>query len=195
MEKIENWDNVQAMNMGERETLEAQGYVCKILKAEERLSKSNKKMLCILFDIVEGPHAGYYNRLYENQMKTNKDPNKQINWQGVYRQMLEGDNFENYLKGLTEILEKNNPGYKFDFDQEKMKGLIFGGLFGKEEYIGQFDGKVHTTTRIRYIIDVDKVKNNEYNIPPLREVEKKENPFSSNENPFGNTVDDDDLPF
>ena len=194
MEKIANWDNVQAMNMGEREILEAQGYVCKILKAEERLSKSNKKMLCIYFDIIEGNHAGYYNRLYENQMKANKDPNKEIKWQGIYRQMLEGDTYENYLKGLTETLERNNEGYTFDFDQDKMKGLIFGGIFGKEEYYN-INGEIKTTTRIRYIIDVDRVRNNEYDIPALRQVERKENPFASNENPFGNQVTDDDLPF
>ena len=194
MERIENWDNVPAMNMGERETLEAQGYVCKILKAEERLSKSNKKMLVIYFDIIEGNHAGFYNRLYENQKKSNKDPNREINWQGIYRQMLEGDNYQNYLKGLTETLERCNEGYHFDFDQEKMKGLLFGGLFGKEEYYNQ-QGEIKTATRIRYIIDVDRVRNMEYDIPPLRQVERKENPFASNENPFGNQVTDDNLPF
>lgn len=195
MERVANWDNVEPMNMGERETLEAQAYVCKILKAEERLSTTNKKMLVLYFDIIEGKHAGYYNRLFEAQKKSNKDPNVEIKWKGVYRQMLEGDNFENYLKGLTDHLEKDNPGYKFDFDQDKMKGLIFGGLFGKEEYIGKFDGKVHTATRIRYIIDVERVHNLDYDIPPLREVEKQENPFASNQNPFGNQVADDDLPF
>ena len=194
MERPNNWDSVQPMNMGEREILEPQGYICKIISAEERLSKSNKKMLVIYFDIVEGTHAGYYKRLYDNQIKANKDPNKQINWQGVYRQMLEGENYANYLKGLTTILEENNPGYKFDFVPTNMKNLVFGGLFGKEEYYNQVN-EIKTSTKIRYVTSVEKVRNNEYNIPPLKEVERKENPFASNENPFENSNDNDDLPW
>lgn len=196
MERIVGYENAQAMNAGEREVIEPGGYICRIISAEERLSKSNKKMLVIYFDIAEGDKADFYKRRFEEDRKANTDPNKEVYWRGIYRQMLEGDKAANYLKGLMNTLKDSNPGFEWDWDEKKLAGLKFGGLFGREEYEKQDGSGTAMTTRLRFIRSVDFITDGDFEIPADRLLPKTENPFATNTNPFGNTSDNEDtLPF
>ena len=72
MEKMQGYDEAQALT-GEFETLEPGGYICVIKKAKEETSTTGKKMLVIAFDIAEGEHAGFYQRRFDDLVKTNPD--------------------------------------------------------------------------------------------------------------------------
>lgn len=192
MERMVGYEDAQAMNAGERETIEPGGYVCRIISAEERLSKSNKKMLVIYFDIAEGDKADFYKRRFEEDRKANTDPTKEVYWRGVHRQMLEGDKAVNYLKGLMNTLKESNLGFEWDWDEKKLAGLKFGGLFGREEYEKQ-DGSVGMTTRLRFIRTIDFILDGDYEIPADKLLPKTENPFATN-TAIGD-ASQDELPF
>ena len=184
MEKINGYEEAQAIT-GDYEVLEAGGYICKITGAREDKSKTGKRMLVIAFDIVEGEKAEYYQRRFDENTSTDKK------WQGVYRQMLDGDKAAAYLKGLMTSLEASNPNFTWNWDESKLKDLKFGGLFGREEY-EKIDGTRAFSTKIRWIRSVEKIKNGEFKIPEdkLLPVKQEENLWSV---PVDN--DSDDLPF
>ena len=184
MEKLENYDNVAPIT-GEFERLEAGGYICKIVSAKEETSKSGKRMLVIALDIAEGDKKDFF----RNRFTENANPDKKWPAGGVYRQMLEGDKAVGYLKGLMTSLEASNTGFKWDWDEKKLKDLKCGAIFGEEEY-EKLDGSVGTTTKVKFIRTVKAIQDGNFKVPELKKLPQKGEAFDS----FG-TVADDDLPF
>lgn len=190
MEKIEGYDEAEALT-GEYEKLEAGGYVCKIVNAKEEKSRSGKRMLVIAFDIDEGEHKEYYKRRFEEAKKV-ATADKPGRWQGTYRQMLEGEKAAGYVKGLMTILAKSNNGFVWDWNEEKLKGLKFGGLFGREEYI-KYDGSSGFSTKLRFIRSVDTIKDGKYEIPQDKLLPERGDSFDGFETVSGDMGDN--LPF
>ena len=88
-------------------------------------------------------------------------------------------------------LEASNPNFKWNWDESKLVGLKFGGLFGKEEYENQVTGERKMTTKIRFIRTVEAVKSGKFEIPNDKMLPTKGEAFDS----FATTSSDDDLPF
>lgn len=184
MEKLEGYEEAQALT-GEFERLEAGGYICKIINAKEETSKSGKRMLVIALDITEGDKKDFFG----NRFTENVNPDKKWPAGGVYRQMLEGDKAVGYLKGLMTSLEASNNGFKWDWDEKKLKDLKCGAIFGEEEY-EKLDGSVGTTTKVKFIRTVKAIQDGNFKVPELKKLPQKGEAFDN----FG-TVADDDLPF
>lgn len=184
MEKLAGYEEAQALT-GEFERLEAGGYICKIVSAKEETSKSGKRMLVIALDIAEGDKKDFF----RNRFTENANPDKKWPAGGVYRQMLEGDKAVGYLKGLMTSLEASNTGFKWDWDEKKLKDLKCGAIFGEEEY-EKLDGSVGTTTKVKFIRTVKAIQDGNFKVPELKKLPQKGEAFDS----FG-TVADDDLPF
>lgn len=184
MEKLAGYEETQALT-GEFERLEAGGYICKIVSAKEETSKSGKRMLVIALDIAEGDKKDFF----RNRFTENANPDKKWPAGGVYRQMLEGDKAVGYLKGLMTSLEASNTGFKWDWDEKKLKDLKCGAIFGEEEY-EKLDGSVGTTTKVKFIRTVKAIQDGNFKVPELKKLPQKGEAFDS----FG-TVADDDLPF
>lgn len=191
MEKPQGYDEAQALT-GEYETLEAGGYICKIIAAKEEKSKTNKKMLVLALDIAEGEKKDFFKKRFEENKKNNTDPTKEIKWPagGTYRQMLEGDKSVGYLKGLMTSLENSNPNFKWDWDEKKLKNLKCGAIFGEEEY-EKMDGSIGTTTKIKFIRTVEAIKEGKFKIPEIKKLIQKGEAFDD----FATDVQNDDLPF
>ena len=190
MEKLSGYDEAQAIT-GEYEKLEAGGYICKIINAKEEQSKSGKKMLVLAIDIAEGEHKDFYKKRYDEATK-NASPDKPAKWSGIYRQMLEGEKAVGFLKGVMTSLEASNNGFKWEWDEKKLIGLKFGGIFGEEEY-EKTDGSIGTTTKIKFIRTVKAIQDGNYKIPELKKLPVKGDSFEE----FAKAADenDDDLPF
>jgi hypothetical protein len=145
------YQEADAKSFGEFETLEAGGYICKILKAEEQTSKSGKQMLVIFYDIAEGEHKDYYKREFERIKEKNPD----AKWKGTYYQLTEG-NSTSYFKGLITSIEESNAGYKWDFNESTLKGKLFGGAIGLEEWDnGKKNGM---QPKLRYVTSVESIR-------------------------------------
>ena len=185
MKRIEGYDEAEALT-GEYEVLEAGGYICKIVNAKVEKSSTNKDMLVIAFDIAEGEHKDFFKRRFDSNTDIN---NKKWPTNGIYRQMLEGDKAVGYLKGLMTSLEASNSNFKWNWDETKLKGLLFGGIMGREQYEA-FDGKLKFATKLQYVRSVDKIRNNEFYVPEDKLLNK-----STNDADFITIEDDSELPF
>lgn len=191
--KIENWDKVEA-NFGEPKRLSAGGYVCVVYSAKKEKSKNtDKEMLVINFDIAEGEFKGFYMNRYKNAPRDNGNP-VEPKWQGKYYIVLEGEGYEGRLKAFTTSIEESNQGYTWDWNEENLKGKLFGGIFREEEYL--YNGEIRTNAKLWQVRSVKKIKDGDFVIPKKKEVadDVKENlnaPFNN----FVQPVTDDDLPF
>lgn len=187
MEKIKGYEEAQAIT-GEYEKLEAGGYICKIISAKEEKSKSGKRMLVIALDIAEGDRKDYF----RNRFTENTSPDKKWPSGGIYRQMLEGDKALGFLKGLMTSLEASNEGFKWDWDEKKLKDLKCGAIFGEEEY-ERMDGSIGTSTKVKFIRTVKAIQDGNFKVPELKKLPEKGEAFED----FLNSVDSDnqDLPF
>lgn len=189
MQKPSSYDTTQAVNIGEYESLEPGGYICKILKAESTLSSTRKEMLVINFDIAEGQHKDFYARKYKASTSDNKK------WQGVYRQLTDGDSTK-YFKGMITAIEKSNSGFKFDFDEKKLTGKLFGGLFGREEWFDTNKGEYKFSVKLCWVRDIETIKSGKFEIPRDKLLKRDNNPPPGF---YDDSVDvsdeDEDLPF
>ena len=84
---------------------------------------------------------------------------------------------------MLQNIEKSNPGYTWDWNEQSLVGKLFGGKFREEEYI--YNGKIYTSTKCISILPIEGI---EAITPP----EKKR---IETETHGGYAVDDDDIPF
>lgn len=189
MKKYDGYDQAQAFS-GEYEKLEPGGYVCKIMKVQTE-EKAYGTLLRIGFDIVEGDHAGYYKRTYDRKAKDNAA----AKWPGMYYQTIKPDDLK-YFKGFMTAIEESNPGYKWNWDENTLRGKLFGGIFGEEEYEGN-DGKVHTSVKCQWVRSVETVRSGKFEIPEPKKLQQKPSTNSTQDEVYPGFADssDSDLPF
>ncbi|MGI5885706.1 MAG: hypothetical protein ACOX83_12205 [Candidatus Spyradocola sp.] len=139
IEKPIGYDEAPIFGTGDFEGITPGGHVCRIKTARVEAAQDKPRRLVIAFDLAEpDEQAGYYDRAYKvRQQQTPLD----AKWPGIYRQGLDGKSTP-FFKGLITSIENSNPGYTWAWDESTLKGKLFGGLFGREEYVGD-DGKKH----------------------------------------------------
>lgn len=191
--KPEGYDSATAYT-GEFETLEPGGYVCVIKKAEDTLTAKGIKMLAISFDIAEGDSKGFYERQWKSS-----ESNENRKWRGVYNQITEGKSIP-FFKGMITSIEESNPGYKWNWDEATLKGKLFGGVFGREEYRKQ-DGKTAMATKCISIRSVKTIRDGvdapeDKLLPATTDAYGSPPPLSTAPTHKWETLNpDDDLPF
>lgn len=191
MKPTSNWDKTPAQTTP-NEALSPGGHQVIIKNAECRQSRAGRDMLVIYFDIDEGSeYDGIMLRTY--QRKKGFGNATWPNMGTMYQLTVDRDGYTNpRFKGLISAVEKSNSGFKWDWDESKLKGKRVGIVFGEEEIIGSNDGKVHVVLKPRWVCEAEKVS--EQPIPTLRALPEDQRPASA---PETFTPDDnlDDLPF
>lgn len=151
MLKPANWDQVEEIN-GDFKKITLGGHVCQIKNVRvETTANSNKEVMVIQFDIANGECANYYTEDFQRRFLSNPD----AKYQGVHRQLTEG-NSQKFFKGMLTAIEKSNQGYVWNWDEKTLKGKFFGGVFGEEEYVNN-KGEKKMSTKCFYIRSVDQV--------------------------------------
>ena len=163
MRKYEGYEQAEAFT-GEFETLEPGGYVCKILKVQAE-EKDYGTLLRIAFDIAEGEHEGYYRRRFDQK----KQYDETAKWPGMYYQAAKQDDLR-YFKGFITSIEASNPGFKWNWDEKKLAGKLFGGIFGEEEYEKQ-NGEIGTIVKCRFARSVDSIREGKFKIPEIKRLQ------------------------
>ena len=188
MKKYEGYEKTEAFT-GEYETLEPGGYICKIFKVVAE-DKDYGTLLRIGFDIAEGPHKDYFKRLFDKK----KDSNPDVKWGGMYYQTVKQDDLK-YFKGFIVAIEQSNSGFKSDWDEQKLKGKLFGGVFGQEEFQAN-DGSIKLSTKCRWIRSVEQIKKG-VDIPEIKKLSGGNGGYVSGGSQGGYIPEpeDDDLPF
>ena len=192
MKKPNNWENTQAY--GEFEPLELGGHICKIMQVEETVSRNGKDMLVISLDIAEGPQKDYYAEQYRKNFKPDKK------WGCVVYQLIEDadGNANRGFKTFVEAVGKSNPKFEesriWDTDDINpfFKGLLVGGVFGREQYKNQ-DGNLKWSTKCMQFRSVEDIKNG-VEIPEDRYLKEDQKSGAFNINEF-EEFNEDDLPF
>ena len=149
MRKPEGYDEAQAIT-GEGQALPAGLYVCKIIMAIET-KRNGKSTLEIAYDVAEGEYKDFYQKRYNANTSTDKK------WPAIYRQITEGKSV-GFFKGLITSIEESNPGYKWNWDENTLKGKKFGAVMGREQFLTQ-DGQKKFATKIFWIRSVEGLKN------------------------------------
>ncbi len=193
MKKSENWDSTQAYT-GEFKNITPGGHICKIVQAKQDFTDDGRELLIILFDIAEGEFKDFY----KDQFDIKKAANAEAKWQGIYRQLTEGKS-EPFYKGLITCIENSNPGYKWNFDENTLKGKLFGGVFGQEEYLND-KGETKLSTKCRFIRSVEAVRKG-VQVPEIKKLQEAggnttTTTATTNQSAFGKDVfPDEEIPF
>lgn len=146
-----------------RETLPAGGYVAKILDAKEARYDWGD-VLVLSFDILEGEHKNFFAADYKAQDQEDKK------WRGTFRITLpkdDGSERDTWTKrGFNNsiwAIEESNPGYKFDWDEQKFKGKTVGVLFRNREW--EMNGSTGWTTECCKLTSVQEIRENAFQTP------------------------------
>lgn len=153
MEKIENWDSIEAKGMEDFKNLPIGAYECVIKDARINHNEENgKDTLKISIDIASGEYKDYFLKSYENDTRIDKKWNNNA----VKYLVFEGDNVS-YFKGFITCVENSNPGYTWDWNENKLKDKKICGVFLYEEYQKQ-DGTHGIKVRLNKFRSLDKMK-------------------------------------
>ena len=147
----EGYDNAPVYGTGEFENITSGGHICRIRAVREETTNGTRQLI-VAFDLAEqDAQAGFYQRQYAQRLQSDVN----AKWPGVYRQGIDGKGTP-FFKGFITAVERSNPGYLWNWDENTLKGKLFGGVFGREEYMGT-DGKSHWNSKIRFVRSVDDV--------------------------------------
>ena len=133
--KPKDYDDVR---IGEPRILPADGYICRILKAEETTSSTNKPMLKVAFDIDQGEYEGYFTDLFKGWKESSEDP-KSVKWPFTGTKWIllynnEGGTNRDFKAFCTALEESGTKVWINDtFDANGLKGGKLGIIFRREE--------------------------------------------------------------
>lgn len=161
---LSDWENTQAIEMGEFETLDLGGHIVKIKSAELYTSQiSGNTSLKVCVDTSEeDKQPGFFQKQYDNNENADKKwSNGATRYLSLKKESLA------YTKGFISSLEKSNSGFKFNTSKgwEQLVGLKCVGVFGLEEYTNN-EGQNKMATRLKQFRSIDKL--NEVKIPPVK---------------------------
>lgn len=184
IKKPKGYDDVQPYE--EFEKLPAGGYVLNILEAAD-----GGDHIELQFDIAEGNFKDFFANQYKNSTLDDKK------WKGRTRIWLpkddgsEQDTWTNRkVKTIMTAFEDSNEGFRWEWDETKLKGLKIGALFNLREY--DFNGKQGFYTQCKKFVTVDKIKNGAYTVPEPDYLNKS----AATDVPDGfEKLNDGDIPF
>lgn len=127
-----------------------------------RLEKSysgDRDVIVLMLEITEGEYANQYHKVFEEQQSSF---GKDVKYRGTMRlnPPIPGDEawIRNRFEGNLWCVEQSNPGYRWDWDENKLKGKAVGINIRKCQYTGR-DGSQKETTEIAQLETVDDVRN------------------------------------
>lgn len=164
-----NWNEVKEFT--EQKKLPLDAYVCRIINAEVQ-GNTYGEQLCIVFDIAEGEHTGFFKQEFNASTFDNKK------YKGVLRIWLpKHDGSQNdeitkrVLKGMVTAVETSNPGYKWNWEEKSLVGRSIGILFRNEEW--DYNGKQGWAVRPFRAISTDNVRSGDYSLPKDKPLKNK----------------------
>lgn len=153
MEPIKDFDKIEAKGMDDFRGLPIGAYECVIKDARlNHNEETGKNTLKISIDIASGEYKDYFLKAYETDTRIDRKWNNNA----IRYLAYEGDNVS-YFKGFLTVIENSNIGYKWDWDETKLKGKKVCGVFQYEEYEKQ-DGTKGIKVRLSKFRSLDKLK-------------------------------------
>lgn len=197
MQKPSGYDNVQAREFGIIYP-KADAYVFGIRKVEDTTSSTGKSMTVLTLDIARGRFKNFY----FDQTKKSTDGKERY----LKMYVLADDDPKSVakLKGIIAAIEKSNPGFVFDWNNQSLVGKLVGGMLQEKQYY-KSNGTIGETVKISYLCSIESAESGELRIPPKEMVALSQQPYipGAGVNEFGGsggfddspTPTDEDLPF
>lgn len=177
MKPIQGYDLVN--EAGEFKPLPAMVVGVRITKVVDVPEKEYLEIYC---DITKGEYANYFKTLTDNGLK---DTSRHIR---SYKQ-----NALPFFKAFITAVVKTNPGYQWDWDEQKLVGKNVIAVFGQEEYLDN-DGNVKVATRVQEFRSLEAYQAGRIQVPELKKLPESEKPVEQTASPVME-INDDDLPF
>lgn len=201
MKPINNYDKVQGYANGATQ-LPIGGYILKITGVRyENGQNGGSDRIVIAFDVAEGEYAGFFKKKFDSDMNEDKK------WKGttsLYVPKEDGSEQDNWtmrkMKTFTNALEDSNQNYHWDWDENKWKGLLIGGVFGLVHSV--INGKQVQFTSFKSAYSVEDIRKGNFKLPQeqYKSGAKAEQPplssFQTYQDGFISADDDDEgVPF
>lgn len=172
-------------------------YICKILGAEVH-ENSNGQYVKLSCDVCEGEFANFFMDDWKAQQTEDKK------WHCNYLLNVPKDDgtekdgwTKRRFKTVINAIEDSNPGFHFDWDEQKFKGKIIGGLFNLREYEDS-QGNIKEATNLAQITTTEAVKNGTCKIPADKKLSKSSSTVPADVPGFmvlNDQMEDEGLPF
>lgn len=147
----------------QQERLPVGGYVIEIKNVEYKENDWGDTII-LFFDITEGEYKGFYAQNYKNQTSEDKK------WKGTYRLPVPKDDGSEQdewrmrrFKTVMDAFEDSNHGYRWNWDEQTLRGKVVGALFNNKEY--DFNGRHGFFTNCHSLINVERIRNGDFKIP------------------------------
>jgi hypothetical protein len=138
-------------------------------------TNSNGKYLQIGCDIAEGEYKDFFTEQYKNDQRSEKKWGCNFLLSIPKDDGSEKDGWTNRsFKTFTTALEESNNGYHFDWDEQKFKGKLIGGLFNEREY-QKTDGTIGRATNLDRVCAAEKIRKGDYKLPEDKLIKKSGN--------------------
>lgn len=158
-----NWNTIQSSSEGGFEPLPAGGYVAKIIDMKDN---ENREYVEVVFDIAEGPKAGYYSDDF------GKEHPYTHHFFLSYRDKALG-----MLKGRLEAIQRSNPGFDpfaaWDAGRLDMFVNRLVGINLQEEEYENRDGDIRTRLNVCQVIDAQTVRDGKVKVRQKKELAGK----------------------
>lgn len=185
MRRYDNYDATKAIT-GDFETLQPGGYIC-VIKNVRCEEKPYGELMTIEFDIAEGDKKGFYQKKFMES--TDRVGIMNSKWQGKLYQTIKPDDLR-FFKGFMTSIENSNQGFKWDWDEKKLEGKLFGGVFDEEEYRND-KGEVKAIVKCRQVRTVQSIREGKYKLPGIKKLPDSQGPAVFNID----VTNTDDCPF
>lgn len=151
---LKDWEETEAKEFGEYETLELGGHEVVIKSAELYKGQTGNTSLKVEVDITgNDKQAGFYQRQFDDNTSADKRwPSGATRYMSLKKESLA------YTKGFITALEKSNNNFKFDTSKgwDQLKDLKCAGVFGLEQYLNN-EGQTKTATKLTQFRTLDKL--------------------------------------
>ena len=175
MKPIQGYDSIN--EAGEFKRLPAGIYGVKITSVKDVPEKEYLEITC---DITKGEFANYFSTLVANGLK---DTSKTMR---SYK-----TNALPFFKAFVTAVEKTNPGYQWDWDENKLVGKNVIAVFGEEEYLDS-DNNVKVGIKLVEFRSLEAYQQGKIKVPELKKLPDSEKPVAQEEL---QPLQLDDLPF
>lgn len=198
MQKVDGYENIQVSEGSSK--LPAGGYKCiiKQVKIEPWTNGKQGSSLVLAIDILEGEHKDHFKKQFESQTQNKK-------WPCTYRTEAitnaSGDKSKEMFKRLITSIERSNPGFNWDWDENKLKGKKVGVVFGEVERQKQDGSGTYMWTEPRWARSLDTVLDAEVPVPKMLQGGNSTGPIPNTAgtgaawNPGAAVDDEEDMPF
>ena len=154
----------------EATTLPKGAYVA-VIKSAEVQENDRGQYIRFFIDIAEGDYANFFTNDWNNQTGEDKK------WRGNMLLSVPNDDgserdgwTKRRFKTAIVAIEDSNPGYQFDWDEQKFRNKRVGILVNERQYKGN-DGSIRTTYNLAAFTSVEAVKTGKYTLPKDRLLE------------------------